>query len=305
MEDKGKAMVIASFAADSLALGAHWIYDTESIERLFGRVESYLEPGLHSYHATKEKGDFTHYGDQTLVLLESLAEKKGFDLSAFSTRWRELFNNYQGYIDYATRVTLSRYDSGSSYRDPGSPSDDLAGAARIAPLVYAYRHDVNKLVLSARTQTRMTHDNPLTLDAAEFFARVTCQVLQGVRPQEAMQEISEKFLKGSLLAGWVQEGLESKTKKTVFTITRFGQSCHTEEAFPGVVHLIAKYGEDLREALIQSVMAGGDSAARGMIVGMVLGGALGMEKIPRQWIDELRKRDSILKLLAELSVLNP
>jgi len=305
MVDNGKGMVIASFAADSLALGAHWIYDTESIERSFGRVESYLKPGEHSYHATKEQGDFTHYGDQTLVLLESLAEKKGFDLSAFSERWRALFNNYQGYIDYATSVTLSRYDSGSSYRDPGSPLDDLAGAARIAPLVYAYRNDVNKLVQSARAQTRMTHDNPWTLDAAEFFARVTCQVLQGVRPQEAMQEISEKFLEGSLLAGWVQEGLDSRTKKTVFTITRFGQSCHTEEAFPGVVHLIAKYEEDLREALIQSVMAGGDSAARGMIVGMVLGAALGMEKIPRQWIDELRKRDSILKLLEDLSVLNP
>ena len=33
MKDKASAMVLASFAADALALGAHWIYDTSAIDR--------------------------------------------------------------------------------------------------------------------------------------------------------------------------------------------------------------------------------------------------------------------------------
>ena len=49
-------MVMASFVADSLALGAHWIYDTEKIKSNFGRVESLLKPASDSYHATKGKG---------------------------------------------------------------------------------------------------------------------------------------------------------------------------------------------------------------------------------------------------------
>lgn len=296
-------MVMASFAADALALGAHWIYDTESIEKIFGRVESYLKPGQHSYHASKQTGDFTHYGDQAFVLLESLAEEKGFKLSDFSERWRRLFDNYDGYIDHATRITLSGYASGKSYQDPGSPSDDLAGAARIAPLVYACRHDVNKLVENARAQTRMTHDNPLTVDAAEFLSRVALQALHGVRPTEAMQVISKERFSGSQLADWLREGLDSRNKKSVPTITRFGQSCHTEEAFPGVIHLIAKYEDNLREAVIQSVMAGGDNAARGMIVGMILGASLGMESLPEQWIDELLKKDKVLEFIERLTAL--
>ncbi len=33
MKAKAEAMVLASFAGDSLALGPHWIYDIDEIER--------------------------------------------------------------------------------------------------------------------------------------------------------------------------------------------------------------------------------------------------------------------------------
>jgi len=300
MNANGKAMVLASFAADSLALGAHWIYDTESILKMFGRVDTFLKPAPNSYHATKEKGAFTHYGDQAFVLLESLAAKKGFDLSAFSARWRALFDDYNGYMDHATTDTLANYASGGSHEDPGSPSEDLAGAARIAPLVYIYRHDPDKLVESAKSQTRMTHNSPLTIDSAAFFARVTFRVLQGTPPVEAMENVSQEHFDGSSLSRWVQAGLAARDKDSVSTLSKFGQSCHTEEAFPGVVQLIARYHNDLKEALIQSVMAGGDSAARGMIVGMVLGAHLGPAGLPQQWLNGLKKKERISALIERL-----
>jgi len=300
MNANGKAMVLASFAADSLALGAHWIYDTENILKMFGRVDTFLKPATNSYHATKERGAFTHYGDQTFVLLESLAAKKGFDLSAFSARWRALFDDYNGYMDHATTDTLANYASGGSHEGPGSPSEDLAGASRIAPLVYVYRHDPDKLVESAKSQTRMTHNSPLTIDSAAFFARVTFRVLQGTPPVEAMENVSQEHFGGSSLSRWVQTGLAARDKDSVSTLSKFGQSCHTEEAFPGVVQLIARYHNDLKEALIQSVMAGGDSAARGMIVGMVLGAHLGPACLPQQWLNGLKKKDRISALIERL-----
>ena len=44
MKDNIKAMVMAAFAADSLALGVHWIYDPRQIEIqgvLAGMMRSY------------------------------------------------------------------------------------------------------------------------------------------------------------------------------------------------------------------------------------------------------------------------
>ena len=74
MSDNAKAMVLASFAADALSLGVHWIYNTNVIDKKWGRVENYFKPERSTFHPTKDLGEFTHYGDQTLVLLKSVAE---------------------------------------------------------------------------------------------------------------------------------------------------------------------------------------------------------------------------------------
>ena len=300
MANRAFTMVMASFAADSLALGAHWIYDPRAIEIHLGRVDTLLKPQPNSYHSTKEAGDFTHYGDQMFVLLESLAAQKGFSLTDFSARWEALFENYKGYVDQATQGTLAGYDSGKDPQNGGSPSDDLAGAARIAPLVYAYSDHLENLLEAAKAQTQMTHTNPLTVESAAFFAEVAFRVLGGLAPRKALQETADENLSDSSLYDWVKAGLQTAADDSVQTIHHFGQSCHTPEAFPGVIHLVAKYESDLKEALIQSVMAGGDSAARGMVVGMVLGAHSGDESLPMEWMSALNKQQLIAKMLKQL-----
>ncbi|MBW1710379.1 MAG: ADP-ribosylglycohydrolase family protein [Deltaproteobacteria bacterium] len=297
MNDKGKAMVMASFLGDSLALGAHWIYDTDQIEETFGLIDALLKPGLDSYHPTKEKGDFTHLGDQTFVLLESLAAQNGFDLDDFSVSWQTLFRDYDGYFDKATKATLSGYATGKSALDAGSTSEELAGAARVAPLVFYEQNDVEKLVHDARFQTIMTHHSPICLECADFFARVGWMVLKGTPPVEAMKKASHERLDIPAISEWVQAGIESKEMDTIPAISKLGQDCSSRSAFPSVVHLISRYENDLKGALIQCVMAGGDSAARGLLVGMVLGAHLGTESLPEQWLSGLKKRERIEELL--------
>jgi ADP-ribosylglycohydrolase len=300
MTDTRRPMVLASFAADSLALGVHWIYDAEMIKKDFGRVDTLRKPLPGSYHPTKEKGEFTHYGDQTYVLLESIAAQRGFDLYDFSKRWQDLFKTYRGYFDQATKKTLQNLARGKAVEEAGSSSTELAGAARIAPLVFFYHKDPETLVKAARAQTQMTHNNPLVIDGAEFFARVCCKVLDGTSPTKAMTEVAAQRFKRSPLFAWVKEGIESAREDSVSTIARFGQTCHTDDAFPGVVHLIAKYEKDLKEALVQAIMAGGDNAGRGLMVGMVLGAYLGDKGLPQEWVSELKRGADILRLLQQI-----
>lgn len=294
---KAENMVMSSFAGDSLALGAHWIYDVGEIERRFTRIDSLMKPGPDSHHNTKDKGEFTHLGDQAFVLLESIAESKSFDLDNFSQNWKDLFKNYNGYIDYATTQTLELFAAGGSATEGGSPSPELAGASRIAPLVYVYHDDPEQLISAARAQTRLTHNNPLVLDCAAFLAWTAYHVLHGLTPIGAMEKTASEEFKDNDLAEWMEEGVESIDLESNAVIMDFGQSCHSGEVFSGVVHLIAKYENNLEEALIRSVMAGGDSAARAMAVGMVLGAYEGAGKLPDKWLSEMKRAREISNLL--------
>lgn len=182
MSEKAKAMVLASLTGDALALGAHWEYDPTALARRHGRVTGYLDPPAGGYHSGKRAGDQTHYGDQTLVLLRSLAERGNFDLDDFARKWRERMTAYDGYIDGATRMTLKIFDFGEGPHNSGSNSTDLAGASRVAPLVCALRHNLEALVEAVRSQTKMTHNHAQVIEAAEFFARTAWGVLGGKSP---------------------------------------------------------------------------------------------------------------------------
>jgi ADP-ribosylglycohydrolase len=300
MISKDQAMVLASFAADALAMGVHWIYNTNVIDKKWGRVENYIKPERPTYHPTKDLGEFTHYGDQTMVLLESVCEQSGFNLEDFSQRWQQLFKSYDGYVDGATKTTLENIAEGKDDTNCGSPSDDLAGAARIAPLVYVYQKDPEKLIESVRAQTAFTHNNNHVVDAAEYFAKVTRRILQGETPISALKSVMADGFGRQPYSQWIDDGLQSAAGETRQTIKDFGQMCEIEAAFPCVVHLISKYETDLKTALVENAMAGGDSAERGLIVGQVLGAHLGAEAIPERWLTELKANDKIVGMLNQL-----
>lgn len=302
MNDNAKAMVLGSFVGDSLALGVHWIYDQAQIAQTHGRLAGLKAPAPGSYHPTKQAGDFTHYGDQAFLLLQCVADTSGFDPIDFSARWRAMFEGgYTGYVDRATRNTLSQLAAGWEPQDAGSASDDLSAASRIAPLVYAYRSDLNAMVAACRAQAAMTHNNAKVVDASEFFARTTHAVLSGSSPIDAMTTAITDRFPGSPLHVWFKLGLDAANEDSILAIARFGQSCHVDGAFQSVVQLIARHQGAPAEALVDSAMAGGDSAARNMIVGMVLGAQVGMGGIPQDWLDALVKKDAIEALLARVA----
>jgi ADP-ribosylglycohydrolase len=301
MSNNAKAMILASFAADALALGVHWIYNTNVIDKKWGRVEKYIKPERPTYHPTKDLGELTHYGDQTLLLLKSIAVSSNFDTEHFADLWQDFFNSYEGYFDSATKGTLENIAAGKNQIDAGSDSDDLAGAARIAPLAFRYRNDLNKLTTAARTQTALTHNNRLVIEAAEFFGRVVWQVLNGEAPITGIKQVLREGFERDPYVKWVSDGLNSVESDTRQAMLDLGQVCEIEAAFPCVVHLIAKYEDNLAEGLIENAMAGGDSAARGLIVGMILGAHLGTNAIPQRWISDLKSYQEIVDLMDRIN----
>jgi ADP-ribosylglycohydrolase len=277
--------VLPSFFGDALALGPHWIYDAGAIAGSYpGGIREYGDPRS-SYHPGKAAGDFTHLGDQTLALLESLASHGG-SLSAWPTDWRawaeRIREDKSSYLDGATRGTLENLAAG---RQQPSDSSDLAGAARIAPL-FAVHGDIAPLVAAARAQTSLTHGDPRVADAAEFFARAAFAVGEGAEFSEAFEE-SAFFPYSALPASdWLMVARHASGDLTEHA-TALGLGCDIGGAFPITLALAIRHEDDPVTALSANAMLGGDSAARGLLLGLLMGARYGEEAFPAGWRDSL------------------
>jgi ADP-ribosylglycohydrolase len=292
-----KDAIVAAFTADALSLGVHWVYDISEIEAKYGRLTSMVKPELALYHKPKQKGEFTHYGDQMMVLLESVTESSGFNLIHFSSTWQKMFQSYDGYMDHATKETMQNFNSGKKPDESGSLSLDLSGASRIAPLALYYGEDVIGFIDAARAQTAMTHHQMKVSACAELFARVSVMVLKGINPIDAFDKALNEMRDAAEIQQMVKAGLESRSDNTREAIGKFGQECSVQAALPSTIHLIAKYEDNLREALIENIMAGGDSSARGMLAGFILGCWQGLETLPGQWLDDMAAYEKIVRLM--------
>ena len=164
-----------------------------------------------------------------------------------------------------------------------------------------YRDDPEKLVASAAAQTAFTHNNSQVIKSAEFFSIVGYQILEGTSPVAAIEQVRKEKFSSDPFTEWIEMGLQSVDHDTRQSIQDFGQMCETAAAFPGVIHLIAKYETDLKQALVENVMAGGDSAGRGLIVGMLLGAYLGMAAIPPDWLTDMKAYPQIVNILAQIN----
>lgn len=300
MKELKDKMIYASFIGDALSLGVHWIYSGSEIVKKHGKIMDYIDPSGSKYHSNKNKGDQTHYGDQMMVLLESIAEEKGFDSKKFSEKWQDLFKDYKGYFDGATKNTLNNLKNGELFLEAGSTSNDLAGAARIAPIVYRYFDDENLLLRYAEEQTALTHKDPQVIESAKFFASVTALVLKGEHPVEALEKTSRDKFSGSVIAEWVKKGIKGAAKDSMEALEDYGLTCHIPDAFPGVIQVIAKYHNNLVSAFSECISAGGDNAARSIVVGMILGASEGSGDLPEKWLNGLAYRDKIKTLIGRM-----
>jgi ADP-ribosylglycohydrolase len=292
MKANRNQMLWAVFAADALSLGAHWVYNTRVIDKKFGRPDRFAAP-LTSYHKGKAAGDFTHYGDQTLLFLETLAGMPRFDLGRWAEKWKSFFDTYEGYFDGATKNTLAHMAKGEGPQTCGSDSDDLAGAARIAPLIYVYQDRPEALEVAAAAATALTHNHPKVIEAALLTSRATLRILDGAAPLDALKAAIGADVYSDTLKQAFEEGIQSVGQDTRQAIADFGQMCSVEAALPSLFHLVAKYEGDLGEALVQNVAAGGDSAARGMLAATLMGAHADSGALPQAWLEDLTAGDRI------------
>lgn len=281
LSSRRAGLLYGSFTAEALSLGVHWIYDPALIVARHGRVTDYHAPGAASYHPQKQAGEQGHVGDQSLRLLAYLQREQAWKAEDFLNDWRAMWPSYTDYVDKATKGTLANLAAGATTANSGAPSDELAGPARIAPLVAFFAEaDEATVVAASIEQTVITHRSPEAIEAVEFLALASHRLLHGA----ALHETIRALAPASALSAAEKVLPLSATE----AIGQLGRACSLSQALPAVIYLALKHGDDLETAFIENAMAGGDNCARALALGLLLGAAHGVEIIPEQWRKTLR-----------------
>lgn len=289
-------LIKAALTADALNLGPHWIYNQSKLKRAFPEgIDSLLDP-MSPYHPKKKAGDFTHYGDQLLCMLQVHSLSGGWSHELFVSAWKEIWNDDKSYQDGATKTTLARLNGES---DEISLSNDTAGAARaLMTIPLMDRSDPQAVIAAVRANCEFTHADPETVDTAQYFARVLLLIESGTVLAEALRQAAEKALPTLQAQTYLDQAIAALEEPDHFKVAAdFGLTCHNPEAFPLTLYYLLKFPESPGLALHANALAGGDNSARAIIIAMVLTAANGWDASLDPYYNELNEFQKIQALL--------
>jgi ADP-ribosylglycohydrolase len=277
-EEKIKDLVLSTLVTDSYCLGTHWIYDENQLINNDINWEDLNAP-MAIWHKGKSAGEFTHYGDQNYWLYEFLKDKNSFDEKEFLDFWFEKMKDYTGYIDGATRDTISNIENGVV--PSGANSHDLSIVGRIVPLLKVSKTK-EEFLQNVQKFVKLTHNSKDAVQSANFFANLLLLVLEKNEIEKSILHLKDSY--DSFFQEMIEKGINSKNSDTFETIRTFGPACDINSGFSGVIHLLCKY-DNLKDMLIANSKAGGDTSARAMIASAILLANKQISEIPKNWLN--------------------
>lgn len=285
---KRKNLVKASFIADALSLGSHWVYDTEKIaENYSGIIKEYTAP-MSQFHQERKTGEFTHYGEQAYALLESLSDQQDFALKKFKADWIEYLENNEMYMDHSMKDSLEKIKNSNSLK--GADNIELGGIARSLPIFLQEDLKLEEFL----AVVNLTHNGEVVDQTAEYIYRVIEDILAGKTYQDSLT--TNKDLNDFVKANF--EKIDSK-EKIVENADERGQACPIEDGLPIVLDVLWN-ADNLLEALTLNIRAAGDTSARAMVIAAVMGADKGLDSIPQNLKDNYKKSAEVKKYLEKI-----
>lgn len=310
LADRLRGAIWGQFVGDAFCLGTHWIYDLDELTARYPDGIRGFEPPLPGhYHALKQPGQQTHYGEAALVLLESVAARGSLDAADFGRRFVETFGatDYSGYRDNAMRGTIAHYQKfteehpGEIHPFQGGAADaEPATATRLAPVIVAHRDaSETELLELVERYTRVTQDHPFAIAFLQADALVFRALLAGKELRDSFARAGEGIYvigskEGKKVHDLIAAAISDSERSVHYATTQlFGQACPLESSFPAAVHCSLRHCDSFPEAMRENARAGGDNAGRAAMIGGWLGARLGVGAIPAEWRQRLAARERI------------
>ncbi len=247
-----------------------------------------------------EAGQYTDDTEQMLVLARSLIECGGLDPLDFSKRLANWGKNAmadtkrKSLVGPSSSISISRLNSGISWKDSGSDIPSCGSAMRVAP-IGLYYEDMDEVEKYAALSSIPTHNSSEAIAGAVAVAvGVRCALMD----MDCAAIINETCARTSHYNGMVAEKIKAAFRKKenepdkVFE--EIGTSYLVNETVPCAFYCFSRYFEQPEKAIIEAVNAGGDTDSIACITGALCGARRGVEAFPDRWIEGLENKEYVI-----------
>jgi len=264
------------------------------------------------------------YTDDTAMsigITESLRERGCLDSEHIGKTFRQNFEreSWRGYASGPPTIFARVQQKNITYVEAakslfgGRGSLGNGAAMRVAPVGLLY-HDSLDLYEKVQLSASVTHAHPLGIDGAAVQAKAVAQAVNLDRESEFLPE---KFLNGLIdfaRTPQMKNKLLLVQKMTAENISpmraalEIGRSVTAHESIPFAIFSFLLHPKSFENCLFCSILNGGDRDTLGAMACAISGAYLGIEALPRSWLQKLENRSYIQNLankLYEIKNLDP
>jgi len=233
-------------------------------------------------------GQPTDDSEMALILARTLIKQRRYD--AEEAREAYVFWLSSGPFDCGHTVL-------SGLRGRRNDESQANGAMmRISPLgIFGARHELAQVAEWARQDAALTHPHPVCGQANALF---TMAIARAVRAGENAEDIYEQMKQWA-----VEMKAEARLTRAIMEASEDPPADYLHQqgwvlvAFQNALWQLL-HARSLEEAVVDTVMRGGDTDTNAAIAGALLGAVHGLGSIPKQW------RDKVLNCRPEAGKLN-
>ena len=222
-------------------------------------------------------GQPTDDSEMALTLARMLVDRKTYDANAAREAYVAWLNS--GPFDCGGTVS-------SGLRGHRNFDSQANGALmRISPVgIFGANHDLRQIAEWARQDAALTHPHPICLQINALYAMAIAHAIQHGPAPGALYEQMAAWAKNIEVEPVVAEAIAGAGDAPPADYVH--QQGWILIAFRNALWQLL-HAPDLEEAIVDTVMCGGDTDTNAAICGALLGAVHGREAIPAQWVTSL------------------
>lgn len=327
INDSAKGAIMGALIGDALGLGCHWYYDLDALKADYGswishyttsktdRKDMFAKIAQFRYESGLRAGDISQTGQVTVLLLESVAERRTHDESDFTSRLDALLGTLDGtpysgrYTDWAMRDVWKQRKSGMDWHNVGSTADTAEGAMRSTILAARFYKDPERLAREGYRNILLTHRDPyvaaqslsFTLAVSAFInntplSEIT-KYMSDLAGIEAIRKLVPSFdCLTQVGNGAIAVSTPVNLEPASLICPLNGLNCTLGFMLPSVYYFIHRYPNNFEMAVLSAVNGGGNNMARAALTGALSGAMVGLTGIPERFISGLKDHERLLEL---------